>query len=85
MQERRWLTIHFTDGTEMKFDFPDQDHDPATIGAIVEQSVESNKLILEVEGVMYLFPYTTIKYLRVSPCPEKLPGTAIRNVHNPSM
>lgn len=80
MDMKRWLTLHFTDGTEMRFDFPDQDHDPTRIGALIEKSVESNKLILEVEGVMYMFPYSNIKYVRVSPCPEKLPETAIRNV-----
>lgn len=81
MSERRWLTIHFTNDTEMRFDFKSQDVDPAIIGAVVEKITESNKLILEVEGVMYMFPYANIKYIRVSPCPEKLPETAIKGVH----
>ncbi len=81
MSKKRWLTIHFTDNTEMRFDFLIQDVDPAILGAVVEKVAESNKLILEVEGVMYMFPYANIKYIRVSPCPEKLPETAIMGVH----
>jgi len=81
MYEKKWLTIHFTDGTEMKFDFPHQNHDPSEVAAIVEKSVQSNQLILEAEGVMYMFPYTSIKYIRVSPCPDNLPDTALKNVN----
>ncbi len=80
MPKKRWLTIHFTDNTEMRFDFLSQDVDPAILGAVVEKVAESNKLILEVEGVMYMFPYANIKYIRVSPCPERLPETAIIGV-----
>ncbi len=81
MSEKRWLTIHFTDNTEMRFDFVSQSIDPEILTAVVEKVTESNKLILEVEGVMYMFPYANIKYIRVSPCPEVLPETAIKGVH----
>ncbi len=81
MSDKRWLTIHFTDNTEMRFDFTKQDIDPTIIGEVVEKVTESNKLVLEVEGVMYMFPYANIKYIRVSPCPENLPETAIKGVH----
>lgn len=80
MEEKRWLTIHFTDGTEMQFDFQVQDLDLSSLGDIMEKSVESNKLILEVEGVMYVFPYTNIKYIRVSPAPDLLPDITVRGV-----
>jgi hypothetical protein len=83
MTNKRWLRIHFTDGTDMQFDFIKQDHDPNKIEKIMEKAVKSNQLILEVEGVMYMFPYSNIKYIRVSPCPENLPDTAIRGVTIP--
>jgi len=81
MENKRWLTIHFTDNTEMKFDFQKKHFDIETIGKNIEKAAASNQLIMEVEGVMYMFPYSNIKYIRVSPCPEKLPETAITGVN----
>jgi hypothetical protein len=80
MEDTRWMTIHFNDGTEMRFDFIIQDIDLVSLGEAMEKAVESNKLVLEVEGVMYLFPYQNIKYVRVSPCPELLPEIAVKGV-----
>lgn len=80
MNEKRWLTVHFTDETELQFDFQAVDLDLTTLGDLVEKSVQSNKLILEVEGVLYVFPYSNIKYIRVSPCPDVLPDITIRGV-----
>lgn len=80
MDETRWMTVHFIDGTEMRFDFVVQDIDLVSLGEAMEKAIESNKLVLEVEGVMYLFPYQNIKYIRVSPSPEMLPEIAVRGV-----
>ncbi|WP_163338190.1 hypothetical protein [Desulfopila sp. IMCC35008] len=80
MDDMRWMTIHFNDGSEMRFDFIIQDLDLVSLGKAIEKAVESNKLVLEVEGVMYLFPYENIKYVRVSPSPEMLPEIAVKGV-----
>ena len=39
MAKKRWLTIHFTDGTEMRFDFHGQDFDPISVGDVVDKVV----------------------------------------------
>jgi hypothetical protein len=44
----------------------------ALLGTLKEQL-----LVIEVEGAMYTIPYNNVKYIRVSPCPDKLPETAI--------
>lgn len=80
MENKRWLTIHFMDDTEKKFDFLQQDIDPINISSIISKTLKESNLVLEVEGVMYVFPYSNIKYIRVSPCPEKLPDTVIKGV-----
>jgi hypothetical protein len=80
MEERRWLTIHFIDGSEKQFDFPVQDIDLSTLEQMLEKALLSDKLVLEVEGVMYVFPHNNIKYIRVSPCPELLPDITVRGV-----
>jgi hypothetical protein len=78
MKNKRWMTIFFTDGTKLKFDFPKQRDDTSNIGAMIKKAMNQNQLILEVEGTMFTIPFVNVKYIQVYPCPEKLPDTAIR-------
>ena len=80
MRNDRKITIHFTDGKDLQFEFPAQIDDPSKVGTMVRKALTENQLILEVEGAMYAVPYANVKYIRVSPCPERLPDTAIRGV-----
>ena len=74
------MTIFFTDGTKLEFDFPKQIDEPSKIGTMLKKALNENQLILEVEGIMYSIPFVNVKYIRVFPSPEKLPDTAIRGV-----
>ncbi len=78
MKSKRWMTIFFTDGTKLKFDFPKQRDDTSNIGAMIKKALNQNQLILEVEGTMFTIPFVNVKYIQIYPCPEKLPDTAIR-------
>jgi len=78
MKSKRWMTIFFTDGTKLKFDFPKQRDDTSNIGAMIKKTLNQNQLILEVEGTMFTIPFVNVKYIQIYPCPEKLPDTAIR-------
>lgn len=80
MSKDRRITIYFTDGSDLQFDFPTQIDDPSQVGTMVRKALAQNQLVLEVEGAMYAVPYANVKYVRVSPCPEKLPDTAIKGV-----
>ena len=80
MENKRRMTIHFMDGTEMKFDFPEQSADTTNLGTAIREVLKEDQFVLEVEGVMYIFPYSNVKYIRVSPPPKKLPSTVIRGV-----
>lgn len=80
MDEKRWMTINFTDGTEKHCDFQVQQLDFVTLGDLIEKSIESNKLIMEVDGAMNVFPYANITYIRVSPDPEILPDITVKGV-----
>ncbi len=77
MKEKRWMTIHFNDSSEMKFIFPKQTDDTTNIVADMNKILDSNHLLVEVEGIFYSFPFANIKYLRVSPSPQKVPKTVI--------
>lgn len=80
MNEDRRIIIAFTDGTDMQFKFPKQFDDPNKIVSTLRKTLDENQLVLAVEGAMYTIPYNNIKYIRVSPCPPKLPDTAILEV-----
>lgn len=80
MDKRRWLTIHFTDDTQMKFDFYEQERDDATVEEVTKRILDGRQISLEVEGVLYVFPLANVKYIRVSPCPQKMPDTTIKGV-----
>jgi hypothetical protein len=78
MKSKRWMTIFFTDGTKLKFDFPKQRDDTSNIGAMIQKALNQNQLVLEVERTMFTIPFVNVKYIQVYPCPDKLPDTAIR-------
>ncbi len=78
MKNKRWMTIFFTDGTKLKFDFPKQRDDTSNIGAMIQKALNQNQLVLEVERTMFTIPFVNVKYIQVYPCPDKLPDTAIR-------
>ena len=80
MQENRSITIYFTNGTDMQFEVPVKADSAQNIATLIRKSLNENQLILEVENAMYAIPYNNVKYFRVSPCPDKLPDTAILNV-----
>jgi len=80
MQEDRRITIYFTDGTDLQFEFPIQADSTQNIATGIRKTLNENQLILEVENAMYAIPYNSVKYIRVSPCPDKLPDTAILGV-----
>jgi hypothetical protein len=77
MTKKNWMTIHFNDASEMRFVFPEQEDDATSIVSAINRLLKDDHLLVDVEGVLYVFPFSNIKYIRVSPCPPKLPDTAI--------
>lgn len=77
MDVKHRMNIHFNDGTEMQFMFHEQDIDLIKSLEFVNETIASDKLTLEVEGAVYVFPYTSIKFIRISPTLDILPDTAI--------
>ena len=80
MNEKRGITIHFTDGTKKLLEFPQQvaDADVATAAAKLKEALEARHLLIEAEGALIVVPFENVKYLQVYPAPKKLPGYAIR-------
>ena len=78
MNDKRWMTIFFTDGSELKLDFPKQTDETLRLGALVKKFHNEKQLMVEVEGTLFTIPFVNVKYIQTFPCPKKLPETAIQ-------
>ena len=78
MAIKRFLTIHFIDGSNLSVTFPQQSENFSQIADRVQKALVANQLAIEVDGELFVIPMNNIKYLQVNPAPEKLPDTGIR-------
>jgi hypothetical protein len=78
MSERRGLTIYFTDGTNLKLDFPKQAANETAAILKLKDLLASRQILAEVGGVLLLIPFENIKYIEAHPAPPKLPELAIK-------
>lgn len=75
---RKALSIHFTDGNSVAFDFPAQPGEPRTITQRIENLLKQQYLMVEAEGGLLLYPLTNIRSIQVFPAPEILPENCIK-------
>ncbi len=74
------LIIRFMDGSKMTLRYPKQaGNDPATIAANVRKALDADRLLVEVDGSLLFIPLSNIKYVQVTPAPDVLPATVLRN------
>jgi hypothetical protein len=79
MAEEVRAIIHFMDGTKVAFEYPKQaGEDPTTIASNVKKALDSDKIVLEAQGDLIIIPIRNIKYIQVSPAPDKLPKGILR-------
>ena len=83
MKNERAVTIHFTDGFKTSFDFPKQLADEQAVATRLEKLLKNLYLLIEGDGVLFLFPTNNIKYIQAYPTPSKLPDIAIRGGESP--
>jgi len=79
MAIKRFLTIHYNDGSKLSLTFPQQADDFSQIASRVQKALDANQLAIEVDGELFVIPMSNVKYLQVNPAPPKLPDTVIRN------
>lgn len=72
MESGPTLTLHFTDGTKMSFDFPEQTKSAAAKQLRLDSFRDSNHVLIEADGRLLMFPMANIKYLEFAP-PGPLP------------
>jgi hypothetical protein len=79
MADERGMTIHFTDGSKMSLSFPKQVKSDETVSVRLEKILDKKTLMIGADGALLVFPFSNIKYLRVSPSPPKLPDYVIKD------
>jgi len=68
------------DGSKLTLRYPKQaGNDAATIVANVRKALEADRLLVEVDGNLLFIPLSNVKYLQVTPAPDALPSTVLRN------
>ena len=78
MTDKRYLTIHFTDGSKLSVTFPKQSDENYQIASRVQKALDANQLAIEIGDEFFVIPMNNIKYLQVNPRPEILPDSVIR-------
>ena len=78
MEQERFLTLYFLDGTDMSITFPKQPGNPLLLAKRVQAALDADQITLETDGELMMIPKSSIKYMTVSPLPDQLPETTIR-------
>jgi|tagenome__1003787_1003787.scaffolds.fasta_scaffold20817893_2 hypothetical protein len=79
VSDRVSMTVFFLDGTKASFEYPRQSgKDQAAIVGNVKRAIESERLVIEVDGDLLVIPIRSVKYVQVSPGPDHLPSGVFR-------
>jgi hypothetical protein len=74
------LVVRFMDGSKLALRYPKQaGEDPAAIVANVRKALEADRLLVEVDDSLLFIPIANVKYIQVTPAPDVLPPTTLRN------
>ena len=80
----RVLTLHFTDGSKLSFDFPEQSTNLTARRLKLTDLMAGKHLVVEADGSVLIFPVANIKYMALSvpmlgkkDAAASLPGHAI--------
>lgn len=73
------LTIRYNNGNVQKFEYARME-DASSAASRIQEVLKGNQVLLELEDRFMIIPMQNIQSIEVSPPPEKLPPSAIRNV-----
>ena len=78
MADKRELTIHYMDGSQMRLDFPVQAPNEGAQVIKLKEALAARHLVVEADGALLIIPFENVKYVQAYPAPAKLPEHAIR-------
>ena len=79
-EDSRGLTVHFMDGTKMRFVGPKQAKDNWDAIRKTQLILDRPYLCLETEESAIIIPFANVKYLETSPKPPSLPEFFLKDV-----
>ncbi len=78
MEQQRFLTLYFNDGSDMSIAFPHQGGNPLLLAKRIQAALDADQFTVEVDGELMMVPKSSLKYMTISPVPEELPESVIR-------
>ena len=78
MEQDRFLTVYFLDGSDMSINFPKQPGNPLLLAKRVQAALDADQFTIEIDGQLMMIPKSSVKYMTVSPVPDEMPETVIR-------
>lgn len=79
--DTRGLTVHFMDGSKMRFSGPKQAKDDWDAIRKTQMILDRPYLCLETEDSAIIIPMANVKYIEASPRPTSLPEFFFKSVH----
>ena len=73
----RQLTLHFNDGSNISFDFPQQAHDEAARQLKIAEFLAAKNIVIEADGNILIFPVANIKYIALAGASIPAKGAAV--------
>ena len=80
-EDSRGLTVHFMDGSKMRFVGPKQAKDNWDAIRKMQLVLDRPYLCLETEESAIVIPLANVKYLETSPKPPSLPEFFLKDIH----
>jgi hypothetical protein len=78
MADKREMTIHYMDGSQMKLEFPVQARNESAQVIKLKELLAARHVVVEADGALLIIPMENIKYIQAYPAPTKLPESVIR-------
>jgi hypothetical protein len=78
MADKREMTIHYMDGSQMKLEFPVQARNESAQVIKLKELLAARHVVVEADGALLIIPMENIKYIQAYPAPKKLPESVIR-------
>ena len=79
--DTRGLTVHFMDGSKMRFTGAKQAKDDWDAIRKTQMILERPYLCLETDDSAIIIPMANVKYIETSPKPSSVPEFFLKNVH----
>ena len=80
-EDSRGMTVHFMDGSKMRFTGPKQAKDDWDAIRKMQLILDRPYLCLETEDSAIIIPMANVKYIESSPKPTSLPEFFLRSIH----